>query len=133
MLKSGANITLSQFFRPKGKKIPARSLVLSMTHNAGAYVHIKRFMMLFLTLNKTLKIDSELDLSTAMNSFSAEVSVMMSPLSRLPGGYNARRVRNVKSAGGTGKEPIHASTMDVVTLDLPRSPEEMYDLEKLLV
>jgi hypothetical protein len=34
---------------------------------------------------------------------------------------------------GTGREPLHNSTMDVITLHLPRNKEEMIDLENMLV
>ena len=34
---------------------------------------------------------------------------------------------------GSGREPLHNSTMDVITLDMPRDPSMMVDLEKMLV
>lgn len=127
----GGKYYFVEFFRPKGKKIPARRFGFKHDPTTQGRTFISTFHDVIPYLNKTLKIDSELDLSTAMTAFPQRFRyVSPCPDCRrgtMPDGSEC------KKCGGTGKEPIHASTMDVVTLDLPRSPEEMYDLEKLLV
>ncbi len=119
------------FYTPKGDKIPARRFGYRHDPQTQGRTFVSCFHDVIPYLNKTLKIDSELDLSTAMTAFPQRFRYV-SPCPQcnhgvLPDG------KECAHCGGTGKEPIHASTMDIVTLDLPRSPEEMYDLEKLLV
>lgn len=127
----GGKYYFVQFFVPKGKKIPARRFGYKHDPTTQGRTFVSTFHDVIPYLNKTLKIDSELDLSTAMTAFPQRFRYV-SPCpdcrnGQMPDGSTCQK------CGGTGKEPIHASTMDVVTLDLPRSPEEMYDLEKLLV
>jgi hypothetical protein len=119
------------FYAPKGDKIPARRFGYKHDPQTQGRTFVSCFHDVIPYLNKTLKIDSELDLSTAMTAFPQRFRYV-SPCPQcnhgvLPDG------KTCGNCGGTGKEPIHASTMDVVTLDLPRTPEEMYDLDKLLV
>lgn len=123
---------LVEFFKPKGKKVPARRFGYKPDGETQGRTFISAFHDVIPYLSKTLKIDSELDLSTAMTAFPQRFRYV----NPCPECHGARTLLDGKACGtcgGTGKEPIHSSTMDVVTLDLPRDPVEMIDLEKLLV
>ena len=85
-------------------------------------------------LEKTLKIDSELDLSCAMVAFPQRYRYATS----CPGGEKGcRNGRTIDGADicpicdGTGTQPFHKGTQDIITLALPRNKEEMIDLDAL--
>jgi DNA-binding XRE family transcriptional regulator len=83
-------------------------------------------------LEKTLKIDSELDLSTSMCAFEqryAYVSPCRNPACKE--GHLIDGVTICPTCNGTGEQPFHRGTMDIITLTLPKDPTEIIDLEKL--
>jgi hypothetical protein len=130
---------LLTYFTPKGEKVPAvrfgfirdtetkgRSFT-SVFHNVLAY------------LEKTLKIDSELDLSTAMTAFPQRFAYV-SPCKNKD--CNHGMLLDGKTVcpdcGGTGQQSFHRGTMDIITLTLPNkisdtTNAELIDLEKMLV
>jgi len=121
------------YFIPKGDKIPARRFGFKHDSQTQGRTFVSVFHDVIPYLNKTLKIDSELDLSTAMTAFPQRFRyVNPCPNPECKGG----KCLDGTTCGvckGTGREPVHASTMDIQTLELPRDPTEMFDLEKLLV
>ena len=119
------------YFVPQGDKIPARRFGFKYDSQTQGRTYISVFHDVMPYLNKTLKIDSELDLSTAMTAFPQRFRYV-NPCPDCKGGVTPDG-KTCGTCHGTGKEPIHASTMDVVTLNIPYDTTEMIDLEKLLV
>ena len=120
-----------EYFKPKANKVPARRFGYKRDAQTSGRTFVSTFHEIIPYLNKTLKIDSELDLSTAMTAFPQRFAYV-------PPCSNCNRGKMPDGAicpvcDGSGKEPFHNSTMDVVTLDLPRSGDEMISLENLLV
>lgn len=118
-------------FQPKASKVPAERFGYLPDAVTQGRTFVSVFHDVIPYLNKILKNDSELDLTTAMTAFPQRFRYV-SPCpdcsgGRLPDGSICG------TCGGTGKEQLHSSTMDVVTLDLPRDKEDMIDLEGLLV
>jgi len=121
------------YFIPKGDKIPARRFGFKHDSQTQGRTFVSVFHDVIPYLNKTLKIDSELDLSTAMTAFPQRFRyVNPCPNPECKGG-TCLDGTTCSVCKGTGREPVHASTMDIQTLELPRDPQEMFDLEKLLV
>ncbi len=118
-------------FKPKAKKVPARRFGYKKDPSTHGRTFISVFHEVLAYLNKMLKIDSELDISISMTAFPQRFRYV----SPCPDCNKGKRLDGTTcgTCGGTGKEPVHSSTMDIQVFDLPRSPEEMYDLEKLSV
>ena len=119
------------YYEPKNKKVPARRFGYKRDGETQGRTFVSCFHDIMPYLNKTLKIDSELDLSTAMTAFPQRFAYV-SPCKncnrgKMPDGETC------PVCDGSGKEPFHNSTMDVVTLDLPRDPTQMIQLENLLI
>jgi hypothetical protein len=130
-IEIGGKYYTVSYFIPKSDKIPARRFGFKHDSQTQGRTFVSVFHDVIPYLNKTLKIDSELDLSTAMTAFPQRFRYV-NPCPDCKGGM----LLDGKTCGtchGTGKEPIHASTMDVVTLDLPSDKLDMIDLDKLLV
>lgn len=121
------------FYAPKGDKIPARRFGYKHDPQTQGRTFVSCFHDVIPYLNKTLKIDSELDLSTAMTAFpqrfkfSTPCNADGCNKGKLPDGSNC------KICDGTGKARVHGSTMDVEEFDLPRDPVDIWDLNKMLV
>jgi hypothetical protein len=121
-----------QYFQPKAKKVPARRLGYKRDPQTkgrtfvAAYEDIKPF------LKKILKSDSELDLTTALTAFPQRFAYV-SPCKNE--GCKKGQMLDGKMCpvcDGTGQEPFHKSVMDVVTLDLPRDPLQIINLDQLM-
>lgn len=84
-------------------------------------------------LRKTLKTNSELDQSMAMMAFPQRYRYVpacnaeMCNKGKMPDGSDC------PSCGGTGKAKVHKGAQDIMELDLPKSPEEMFNLDGLSV
>lgn len=125
------NYYLVEYFKPKANKVPARRFGYKRDSQTQGRTFVSTFHEIIPYLNKTLKIDSELDLSTAMVAFPQRF-MYVPPCSncnkgKMPDGETC------PVCNGSGKEPFHNSTMDIVTLDIPRDTNEMVQLENLLV
>jgi hypothetical protein len=130
-IEIGGKYYAINYFNPKGKKVPARRFGFLPDLKSHGRTFISVFDDSDAYLYKMLKIDSELDLTMALTAFPQRFRYV-NPCPDCKGGM----MLDGKTCGtchGTGKEPIHTSTMDVVTLDLPNDPLEMIDLDKLLV
>jgi len=120
-----------EYFEPKAKKVPARRVGFKRDAQTKGRTFVSCFHDVIPYLNKTLKIDSELDLSAAMTAFPQRFAYVSSCKNCNRGKMPDGEICPV--CDGSGKEPFHNSTMDIITLDLPRDPASMIDLEKLLV
>jgi len=129
---------LLTYYEPKNEKVPAIrfGFIRDIETKGRTFVSVFHFVLAY--LEKTLKIDSELDLSTAMTAFPqrfAYVSPCQNP------GCNHGYYPDGKECTvchGTGKQPFHRGTMDIITLELPKkisdtTNAEIIDLEKLLI
>ncbi len=83
-------------------------------------------------LQKTLKVNSELDQSMAMMAFPqrfryvAECQAKDCHKGWLPDG-----ITKCPACGGTGKAQVHGGAQKVQEVDLPKDPQEMIDLAKM--
>ena len=121
-----------QYFTPKNEKVPARRFGYKRDAETQGRTFVSVFHDVIPYLNKTLKIDSELDLSTAMTAFPQRFEYV-NPCNECSGSGMLKDGKTCGICKGSGREPIHNSTMDVITLDMPRDPSMMIDLEKMLV
>jgi hypothetical protein len=119
------------YFTPKNDKVPARRFGYKRDAETQGRTFVSTFHDIIPYLNKTLKIDSEMDLTAAMCAFPQRFAYVMPCKNcnkgKMPDGAQC------PVCNGSGKEPFHNSTMDVVTLDMPRDPQEMVQLENLLI
>jgi len=122
------------YFEPKNEKVPAMRFGFIRDNETKGRTFVSVYHNVLAYLEKTLKIDSELDLSTAMVAFPqrfAYVSPCKNP------GCNRGQLLDgsgiCKVCGGTGEQPFHRGTMDIITLTLPKDPAEMIDLEQMMV
>jgi hypothetical protein len=119
------------FYEPKNDKVPAIRFGYIRDEETKGRTFVSLFHCVIGLLEKTLKIDSELDLSTSMVAFPQRyryVTKCNNPGCNkgfMPDG-NACTV-----CQGTGAQPFHKGTQDVITLGLPRNKEEMIDLEQM--
>lgn len=120
-------------YQPKNEKVPAIRFGYLRDEQTKGRTFVSVFHCVVGLLEKTLKIDSELDLSCAMVAFPQRFAYI-TPCKNL--GCNKGYMPDnslCPVCGGTGTEPFHKGTMDVVTLALPRDPAQMVDLNNLLV
>lgn len=99
--------------------------------NRETYVSV--FHMTVPLLEKTLKVNSELDFSMAAMAFPQRFAYV--PNCTDPNcvkGTNQTTNQPCSVCGGTGKQKVHTTAMDTVEVALPDNKEEMYDLEKML-
>ncbi len=84
-------------------------------------------------LRKTLKTNSELDQSMAMMAFPQRFRYV--PACNNDGCNKGLMPDNSNCpvCNGSGKAKVHKGSQDVMELDLPNAPEEMFNLENLLV
>ena len=121
-----------EYFTPKNPKVPARRFGYKHDAETQGRTFVSLFHDVIPYLNKTLKIDSELDLSTAMTAFPQRFSYV-NPCGECGGSKIDKAGRECGVCHGTGRAQAHNSTMDIIEIDMPRDPLAMVDLEKMLV
>lgn len=121
------------YYTPKNEKVPAIRLGFLRDEETKGRTFVSVFHPVIGFLEKTLKIDSELDLSAAMVAFPQRYAYL-SPCKN-SGCMRGFMPDNSECpvCHGTGNEPFHKGTQDIITLTLPRDPAQMVDLEKLLI
>lgn len=85
-------------------------------------------------LRKTLKTNSELDQAMAMMAFPQRFRYVSA--CNAEGCYHGKingTDKDCEACGGTGKAQVHKGSQDVFELSLPKDPQEMFDLEKMLI
>lgn len=120
-------------YNPKNEKVPAIRFGYLHDEQTKGRTFVSVFHTVIGILEKTLKIDSELDLSCAMVAFPQRFAYV-SPCKN-QGCNRGYMPDNIVCpvCNGTGTEPFHKGTQDVITLALPRDPLQMVDLNNLLV
>jgi len=119
------------FYEPKNEKVPAVRFGYIRDEETKGRTFVSLFHCVIGLLEKTLKIDSELDLSTSMVAFPQRyryVTKCNNP------GCNKGFMPDGNSCSvcqGTGVQPFHKGTQDIVTVSLPKNPEEMIDLTQM--
>jgi hypothetical protein len=127
------------YFEPKNEKVPAMRFGFIRDTETKGRTFISVFHNVLAYLEKTLKIDSELDLSTAMTAFPQRFAYV-SPCAN-PGCKGGRLLDGNQvcpDCNGTGHQPFHRGAMDVTTFTLPSKfsdlpNNDIIDLEKMLV
>lgn len=127
-----------KYYQPKNEKVPAIRFGFVRDTETKGRTFVSVFHNVLAYLEKTLKIDSELDLTTAMTAFPqryAYVSPCVNPKCKDGHLLDGTICPDCK---GTGEQPFHRGTMDVITLKLPNkltdtTNNDLIDLEKLLV
>lgn len=122
-------------YEPKNEKVPAMRFGYLRDEVTKGRTFVSVFHAVIGYLEKTLKIDSELDLSTAMVAFPQRFAYV-SPCKNT--GCNKGYMPDSSICPvcqGTGQEPFHKGTQDVITLALPRNATnaDMINLENMLV
>jgi hypothetical protein len=119
------------YYQPKNEKVPATRFGYVRDEQTKGRTFVSVFHCVIGLLEKTLKIDSELDLSTAMVAFPQRFRYV-TPCNNL--GCNRGYLPDGSECSvchGTGVQPFHKGTQDVVKLALPRDPEKMIELDQL--
>lgn len=127
-----------EYYEPKNEKVPATRFGFIRDTETKGRTFVSVFHAVLSYLEKTLKIDSELDLSTAMVAFPQRYAYV-SPCQN-PACNQGRLLDNTicQDCHGTGQQPFHRGTMDIITFNLPKKlsdtpNSELVDLEKMLV
>jgi hypothetical protein len=133
IIKIEENYYLYQEFTPKASKVPAQRFGYLRDTETKGRTFVSVFHPVILLLEKLMKTDSELDLSTAMTAFPQRFAYVdkCSNKECLSGKLLDGNV--CPTCNGTGQQMLHGGVKDVITLTLPRNPTEMIDLEKMLV
>lgn len=121
------------YYEPMNDKVPAIRFGFNRDTETKGRTFVSVFHPVLCYLEKTLKIDSELDLSTAMVAFPQRFAYV-TPCNN-PGcnkGYFPDSTE-CPVCHGTGVQPMHRSTADIITLALPKDPEDMISLDNMLV
>lgn len=126
------------YFEPKNEVVPAIRFGYIRDGETKGRTFVSVFHNVLSYLKKTFKIDSELDLSTAMTAFPQRFAYV-SPCKN-PGCQKGHLLDNTicPDCHGTGTQPFHRGTQDIITLELPKKLDgttnaDIIDLEKLLV
>ena len=123
-----------QEFEPKADKVPAQRFGYLRDSETKGRTFVSVFHPILLLLEKLMKTDSELDLSTAMTAFPQRFAYVDRCSNKECNGGKLLDGHTVcGNCNGTGQQPLHGGVKDVITLTIPRDPLQMIDLEKMLV
>jgi len=124
-----------RYFEPNNDKVPAIRFGFIRDEQTKGRTFVSVFHSVIGFLEKTLKIDSELDLSCAMVAFPQRFGYR-SPCKNQ--GCNKGKMldgKECQECHGTGWDEPHKGTQDITYLTLPRNPTstDLVDLNNLLV
>ena len=123
-----------QEFYPGAKKVPAVRFGFARDAETKGRTFISVFHPVMILLEKLMKTDSELDLSTAMTAFPQRFAYVDKCSNRdCNGGKLLDGITTCTNCNGTGQQPLHSGVKDVITLTIPRDTTQMIDLERMLV
>lgn len=122
------------YYQPKATKVPAMRFGYIRDEQTKGRTFVSVFHPVIAFLEKTLKIDSELDLSTALTAFPQRFQYVTRCKNKgCRKGTLIESGEECPNCHGTGIQPFHKGTQDMVTLEIPDDPALIIDLEKLLV
>jgi hypothetical protein len=119
------------YYQPKNDKVPAIRFGYNRDEQTKGRTFVSVFHPVIGLLEKTLKIDSELDLSCSMVAFPQRYRYLTSCHNT---GCNKGYMPDNSECPvchGSGVIFTHKGTQDVITLALPRDPDQMIDLTKM--
>ena len=123
-----------QEFQPKASKVPAQRFGYIRDAETKGRTFVSVFHSIMLLLEKLMKTDSELDLSTAMTAFPQRFAYVDRCSNReCNGGKLLDGHTTCSNCNGTGQQPLHGGVKDIITLTIPKDIDKMVDLEKMLV
>ncbi len=121
-------------FEPKANKVPAVRFGYMRDAQTRGRTFVSVFHPVMLLLEKLMKTDSELDLSTAMTAFPQRFAYVDKCSNKdCSSGYLLDGHTLCPVCKGTGQQPLHEGVKDVITLTMPRNPADMVTLDNLLV
>ena len=121
-------------FQPKATKVPAQRFGYIRDDETSGRTFVSVFHPVLLLLEKMMKTDSELDLSTTMTAFPQRFAYVDKCSNKeCNGGKLLDGHTTCPNCNGTGQQPLHSGVKDVITLTIPRDITQMIDLEKMLV
>lgn len=121
-------------YTPKAEKVPAQRFGFIRDAETKGRTFVSVFHPVILLLEKLMKTDSELDLSTAMTAFPQRFAYVDKCGNKdCQGGHLLDGHTICPDCHGTGQQQLHSGVKDVITLTLPRNPAEMITLDNLLV
>lgn len=119
-------------YTPKAEKVPAQRFGYKRDAETKGRTFVSVFHDAMLLLEKIMKTDSEMDMSISMTAFPRRWAYTDKCGNKdCQGGHLLDGHTVCPNCHGTGKEPVHNGVKDVITLALPRDPEEMIDLNQL--
>jgi len=124
------------YFQPKTDKVPASRFGFLRDAQTKGRTFVSVFHCVLELLEKTLKIDSELDLSCAMVAFPQRFAYGPPCPGGEKGCINGKTLDGhiCPVCKGTDIAPAHAGTQHIIYLKLPRDiSQPLWDLEKMLV
>ena len=117
-------------FEPKTGKITAHRIGFIKDYCTQGRTCVSVFHCALGILEKTLKINSEMDLSTAMVAFPQRFSYVQ-PCNNCNKG-NLTDGSTCPECNGTGVRKHHGSVMDIIELPMPAAKEDMIPLSEML-
>lgn len=124
---------LLTYYEPKNDKVPAIRFGYNRDAETEGRTFVSSFHAVQAYLEKSLKIDSELDMSISMTAFPQRI-MYVSPCNNP--GCNKGYFPDGNECGichGTGRQPFHRGTMDILTFDMPRDVAQLFDLNNVMV
>jgi hypothetical protein len=124
---------LLTYYEPKNEKVPAIRFGYNRDTETKGRTFVSSYHAVMAYLEKSLKIDSELDMSISMTAFPQRLA-FVSPCNN-PGCNHGYFPDNSECpvCKGTGKQQFHRGTMDIITFDMPRDLANMFDLNSVMV
>jgi hypothetical protein len=123
-----------QEFYPKAEKVPAQRFGYLRDAETKGRTFVSVFHPVMLLIEKLMKTDSELDLSTAMTAFPQRFAYVDKCSNKdCMDGHLLDGRETCPTCNGTGQQVAHRGVMDIITYTIPKDTTAMIDLEKMLV